>query len=568
MNNNSFSVKSLSLLFCLFMAISFILYANTVGGDFVYDDIVYITYRDDISDSGTLWRVWGESFLPTNYKVGLYRPLTMFTFVLNYIILGESPISFHVVNIALNGIITFLAFLVLYMLFSNKTIALFSGIFYAFLPIHTEVVANIKSRDEILSALFFMLAWLVFMRAIASPEPAKPLRGQNTISTDKVRMGYLAGSVSIFFLALLSKESAITAPFLFVCIMYFRDKRLKTGITADQFKKYFKLFWLFIPVILFYFSIRLSILKEYAFNDNTSYVLNPIRDADLWSRLATTGKIAFIYISKTFLPINLSADYSFNQIPIINSLFYSWEALLGWVILALLVYLVIKKSVSFSIKVGVLAFLIPYALISKVALVGGALMGERFMYLPSLGLAILAGCFLNYIWTKNRGLALILITIVLISYSIVAISRNKVWLSNLSIYSSMIESAPNSVQGYYLMGAYHFKNNDIEKSKEYVKEAFAIYKDYQPLLYLRARIAIAEKDYYIAQKTFSKALETSQNRDLIFGLAEAFYLDGKYSEALSVFKVIPDELYEGYKNSDYYREMYKRTFLHIQQSEL
>ena len=59
-----------------------------------------------------------------------------------------------------------------------------------------------------------------------------------------------------------------------------------------------------------------------------------------------------------------------------------------------------------------------------------------------------------------------------------------------------------------------------------------------------------------------------QNRDLIFGLAEAFYLDGKYSEALSVFKVIPDELYEGYKNSDYYREMYKRTFLHIQQSEL
>ena len=115
-----------NFLFFIFLgalALSFLLYGNSLKGDFVYDDHFFAD-RAELRSPAYLFKVWTEPYLPQHIASGLYRPLTVFSFALNFIIFGNSPLSFHVVNILLNGAVIFLVFLLVFKLFKNKTLAL------------------------------------------------------------------------------------------------------------------------------------------------------------------------------------------------------------------------------------------------------------------------------------------------------------------------------------------------------------------------------------------------------------------------------------------------------------
>ena len=100
------------LVFVFFGAVvlSFVLYGNSIPGEFVYDDHLWAD-RTELREPEHLLKLWTEPYLPAFPHAGIWRPFSVFTYALNFVVFGDSPVSFHVFSILLNGITTFLVFL-------------------------------------------------------------------------------------------------------------------------------------------------------------------------------------------------------------------------------------------------------------------------------------------------------------------------------------------------------------------------------------------------------------------------------------------------------------------------
>ena len=105
-------LRSRFFLPAFFLALSILLYGNSLPGEFVYDDSQF-SVQGEMRTPQYLWQTWFRPSLPRMNTYPHYRPFTYFTFSLNYLLTGESPVWFHAVNILLNGLVCWLLFLVM-----------------------------------------------------------------------------------------------------------------------------------------------------------------------------------------------------------------------------------------------------------------------------------------------------------------------------------------------------------------------------------------------------------------------------------------------------------------------
>lgn len=496
---------------------SFLLYGNTLKGEFVWDD-VFFTNNPSLKDPAYLTELWLEPVLPDSPATGLYRPLTMFTFALNLLADEKDPSGFHAVNIILNGLVSFLIFLLVFSLFKNKKLAFFSAVFFALLPIHTEAVALIKSRDELLSALFAVLAWLLFIKA--SPEKTR------------LRLGWLGLSAGFFFLGMLSKEFTVVVPALFFLVHWIQKGR-------PPLKRLWRdLGWgllFYGGFFLLYLWMRQTALPGTIFgNDDIAPLSNILVVAPWWpGGLLTPLKIAYLYISKIFVPIGLTASYHFKAVTLVLNLFYSWRGLLGLSFLGILIWLASwRKTRATAVGIGSLTFLILYLPASQFILRGGDIMGERWMYLPSLGMAMIAGWFFTYLHSRSKVIAITLFIAIGIFYSAVTIPRNLVWQTPRALFESMLYDSPKSVRGYSAMAQYYFENGRFVESKEMIDKGLAITNQEPNLYVVAASIAYRQKQFDLAEEFIKKALalETFSSA-AILNYPRILFSQGKYEEA-------------------------------------
>lgn len=448
------------------LGISFSLYGNTIKGDFVGDD-VYFSDRPELRQISNLPKIFLEPIDIDSPNPTLYRPLTVLTFSLNYILFGESPISFHIVNIVLNGLAGFLIYIVVKELFRSDILAIFTAVIFLFLPIHTEAVANIKGREELLATVLILISWILFMR----------------------KKFFL--SASVWFLAVLAKEFMITTPAIFLLALFLKEKK--------DIRNLARVALLFVPFLISALSLRYIVLGEYAFGkDNLTFVVNPLQQAPVMIRIFTAFKLAFYYIVKTFIPHNLSATYSYNHLALVTNLSASWEGVLGLLLLgALLVCLLVKKVRQGPIAVGSLIFLVSYSIFSKFIFAGGDYFAERWMYFPSLGLVMILAGILNKF--KVRVEVLIVLIICLI-YASIVIPRNKVWLAEKNLAESLVKDAPDSVRARTVYTQYLLSQGDFKKAKEQIDEGMKIYSQHPRLLELASVEAFYRGDYRLAKE--------------------------------------------------------------------
>src|SRR3989344_3261116 len=340
----------------LALVISFVLFGNGIGGDFVFDDTVVIVGNPFIDETlDGFWEIFTDPYFAYQPRPGLYRPLTIASYSLNAFTFGSSPVSFHVVNILLHALTSFLIFTLFYR-FGGRIVAFAGSAFFLFLPIRVEAVTSIVGRAEILSLLFVVVALLLV-----------------------VQKKYIFAS-GAFFLGLLSKEMALAFLPIFLFLEFYWHKR-----TIKEAVK--KLLYL-VPSVVFYATLRYVALGKYFLQNDATPVYNPIKFAPILSGIWTSFKVFYLYLEKTFFPIYLSNDYSLNQISLVNNPFSSFEAVLGIVILGLLVLLFFKTK-NFLLRFGIITFLASYFVISNWIFKTGTIMAERLMYMPSLGLVIL-----------------------------------------------------------------------------------------------------------------------------------------------------------------------------------
>ncbi len=539
---------------------AFVLYANTLGNQYALDDMIVLTKNtftkqgvagiDEIMTTDAF-----HGFFGPNYAFvigGRYRPISMVTFAIEHQLFGlESPWIYHLNNVILYGITCVLILLTLQRLFRSKfegqyawlTVPFIATLIFTAHPIHTEAVANIKGRDEIMGMLGAIGALYLCIRYM---------------ETSKI--AYLLAAIPVFLIAILSKENAITYLAVIPLVYYFFFRDLKP----------FKAVSLVISLgaaVGVYFLIRNNFLPAIDTNSKTYEILNdPFAFSTASDRLATVAFTFGKYLQLLLFPHPLTHDYYPWQVPIYT--WKDWQATLPFVmwlgILAYAVYGMIKKS---PIAFGIFYFLITISIVSNVLFSVGIAMNERFVFMPSLGFAIVAAVLLvkatNYLKTKDWSYArvlnaqplLIILGVILLGYSVKTITRNPVWKNDFVLFGTDVKNSPNSAKVSNAWGGELYTASDTagtpERKNQYLteaevslKKAIEIHPIYANAWLLLGNVKYKKnEDLAGAAECYSKAAEFNENSfDAYFNLAIVSRDLNKFEDALRYLDISKSKL--------------------------
>jgi tetratricopeptide (TPR) repeat protein len=424
------------------------LYANTIGHGYVFDDEAVVAGNPDVraglAGIPNIWRAGIWRF--QNVNLGYYRPLSLITFAVENQFWPGNPRASHVGNVLLYAATGFFLCLLLMRIFRYCHPAfplLVTALFLAH-PIHTEVVANIKSRDELLAFLNLVIALLLFLRCYG------PDRGRRAWNRRLILPALL-----FFYLALLSKETALAGLLIAPLALYFASDE---GAARCLLRT---LPWLAVALVFqFQKHEMLGTLSGAVPNDIANYPY-----AAAGAGLPSTFLVLSWCLRLMLLPHPLTCDYSYNQIPAGH--FSSPAVLLGVLIAAALAYFSFKGLAAKSPRaLGALLFSVTLAPALAFVLIRGGILAERFLYAPALGFSIVVLLLLaawarvplrspEADWRSFWGAPRFIVPVAVICalYALKTVSRNTVWRDNLTLFSHDVTASPGSCQAHRHYGA-------------------------------------------------------------------------------------------------------------------
>lgn len=527
--------------------LGFIVYANTLNFGFVLDD--YAAILENTSTKKGMSAL--AEIFSTSYRYGyilladeLYRPLPKSIFAIFWDLFPNNATPGHVLNVLLFAFTCYFIFRLICKWFpQQQKLALLTSLLFAVHPIHTEVVANIKSLDEILS---FLLCLLSLDQYLTYKE-----KGNNSSI-------FLA--MILFFAAFLSKESTITFLPIFPLFVYFKgnvnsNQELNNKDGLQSTLKGIQ--WMLIPTIIF-FLIRHSILNS---SDMFSAAPPSVADNALMyakdSLTQLTGAVAMLgfYLYKMMVPLNLSFDLSYPEVTPAG--ISDWKFILSAVILLLLLGWAIKGMKNRSpFSLALLFFFFTVAVSSNIFMRIGTHYGERLMYVPSFGIVLLLSMLILKFLDKKESTskafdspALIVFGAIVLLFSGLTMARNPVWKSNEALYNSGLISAPNSARVHYYVGLYKVKTDYLETLPE--KERDAAFND--GVIHLKksielypfftdawTQLGIASyrvKNYPEALKYYEEAVKLNPYDPVVLNNSGSVYFDMQnYTEALKRYQ--------------------------------
>ncbi|MFM2385898.1 MAG: hypothetical protein RL660_655 [Bacteroidota bacterium] len=400
----------------------------------------------------------------TDLENSLYRPLPKALFAWQWQVSNGDPTFFHKINILVYVLCCLMIYLVLYhALKRNWLLAMSITILYAVHPIHSEVVANVKSLDEILGMLGTMAA-IRFMQ----------------IYVDKNKIMYILPAFICFMVGMFSKESNVVAIGLIpLTLYYFHNASVKQLVIAGA--------TIAIGFGLFMLARDNAIgkygpMKPPSALDNVLALTRADQtkmDSYQWHLFyPTVIYLMGYYVYKLFLPITLSCDYSYASVNVQDfSSLYFWASFIFFAaIIAYGIYTIKKKTV---IGFGIWWFLISSSIISNFFIVIGTSFGDRLMFMPSLGWAVAVAAAVYYLFgyakkewqamsfmnnLKAHPLMLAAVLIFGVPFAIKAYQRNHEWRRDRHLFEHDIKDYPNSTHLMFYWGN-HITSNEYAEGK-------------------------------------------------------------------------------------------------------
>ena len=526
----------------IILLFSFLLYANTLGHQYTLDDAILITENtftkqgfrgiSDIFSHDTFYGFFNKEGKDQLVSGGRYRPFTHALFAIEYAIFGLNPFWGHLLNILYYSFLNLSIFLILFYLLKRFLkndhltwkIVLGTCLFFAVHPIHTEVVANIKGRDELCALLASL--WALYFS----------LRGWR----EKRHLFSILSGI-LFLIGLFSKENAI----MFLLIiplsawLFFRVTWKETG-------------WVGIPPLLatmIYLLIRYSVLGGgFSENPSTELMNNPFLyfDGNVYRQMTITEKWPLILtglgksIELLFFPHPLTHDYYPRQFALVS--------LMHWkVVLTTIIYLLILIGVPAFWKhkplysFAFLYFLLTLFLTSNILFPIGTHFSERFLFMPSLGFCLVI-CYFFFSHRKigNKKwfyFSMLLVTAVM---AMKTISRNRVWKDNFTLFTTDVRTSHQSAKAQNAAGGALITRAQAEKDSiqktEYLREAvdhldqaISIHPLYKNAYLLKGNALFYLKDYDLAIAHFDQALKIAPDyKDALLNRAITYRDFGRY----------------------------------------
>jgi tetratricopeptide (TPR) repeat protein len=433
----------------------------------------------DIFTHDTFYGFFKEAGKEQLVSGGRYRPFTLAMFAIERSLFGDNPLFSHLINVLLFAFSCMLLYRVLKYLFSTffslttaLSLAFITALLFTTHPIHSEVVANIKGRDEIMSLLGSLLALWYGLKWM-----------------DTKRTAYLVIALLSYFAALLSKENAVSLLVWFPAALYIFKKN-NIGQSLLRTIPFFGIFILF-------FIIRMAILKGSGFSGPLSNELlnNPFLKWEDGKMVAFSfsEKMATVFyclgydIKLLFFPYQLTHDYYPRHIPIMqfSNVWVILSVLLNITLFIGTIWLALKKHV---LGYAGLLYWIALLIVSNLFFPIGTNMGERFVYMSSIGFCLAIAFLLQqfFLQKKESRTPIYIAAVMALLFSIKTISRNPAWKSNLVLFETDISTSRESAKLNNAIGSEYIKiggtmpdgkekNDFLNQGIQYLEKAINIH---------------------------------------------------------------------------------------------
>jgi protein O-mannosyl-transferase len=409
-----------AVLVIIILVITFIAFLPSLSNQFItsWDDQAYVTDNQTIRhlNSNTLQEIF------TTETAGSYVPLPLLTFAIEYKLFGLNPFYFHLTNLLLHLLCTFLVFHFFRLLKLNPIYAATGALLFSVHPMHVESVAWVTERKDLLYCLFY-LASVIFYIEYINASGKKLLK--------------ILLCLFFFILSLFSKITAVTLPLCLFLIDYY-------------FYRPFKIRLIFEKIPFFILSLVFGLAEIIIFQ--TQGILNTTEVISLPKQIFLEFYALSAYIFKFFIPFRLSALYPSLRAFGPGRLFLYYISPVFIIFIGYLVYRASRKNRA--ILFGTLFFVINIILINEAQLLshGTGFLADRFSYLSYLGLCFIAGWSSQKICTDNKKYERFLpgaVFLMIMIFTGLTISRNKDWKDSITLWNDVIGKFPNKISSAY-----------------------------------------------------------------------------------------------------------------------
>ncbi|HEY1481518.1 MAG TPA: tetratricopeptide repeat protein [Candidatus Acidoferrum sp.] len=488
----------------LLLAISLLVYANTLTNGFALDDSMYILNNPRVTHF-TVKGLFDAG--QSNGSPRYFRPLTFATFAGNWAVGDAHAFGYHLINLLLHAGVTLLLYLLLRKILesfaSGTIIAWTTALLFAVHPIHTEAVASIVGRSELLAAGLLLAAWLFHLDD--HPVPA----------------------LLCFALALLSKESAIA----FVPLVFVGD------YVRGQFKPVSR-YASIIGVAALYVGVLWRVQGGQLGVARVSFLDNPLAKVPANIRILNALRIAGKYVALQIYPATLSSDYSYNAI----RLYASWRpALLAlaatMLILALWIGTLWMKRKEWFLAGAI--YLAGFAVTANLLLPTGTIMGERLAYLPSAGFCLAVALLWARLERTQQKLAWAVLAAVVIALGVRTMVRNRDWRDNFALFSADVRAVPGSAKMHFGLGEEYLNRGELQEARAQMQTGFSIFPDDPDAVetsgLIEGRLGNDQEARRLLQQALAMARQTHPHRDfMVTNLTAELIKIGEKDEALQL----------------------------------
>lgn len=461
-----------------------------------------------------------------------YRPIVKASFAIEYSIFGEKPTVSHFINILLYSLCCIILFLLLLRLFKTYSFMFSFLITLIFLahPVHSEIICNLKNRDELLYFIFVFSSIFYFIK-YAEIKKLKDL---------------MIGLV-LFILSYLSKSNAMVFVLAIPLILYFFTE-FKPKTIIITFVSLLVLFG------ILYLAPVFLLPKPERF---THYFENPLLfEKSIWLRIGTGFFTLLFYLRLLIFPHPLGFYYGYNQIPIVGP-GNIWAIVSMIIFIGLFIYALFKFKEKHLLSFSILFFLITISMFSNFLRPVMGIVGERLLFAPSLAFCIVIVYLLAKLFgtnfrkegfsLKKSGKIIFVLFIIFSLYSYKTIDRNKAWKDSYTLYKTDVDYLDKSFKAnmlYGTMAIYQIPNNMDKKDElyqtgeKYLKRAMQIYpkvpsvwNNYARIFQYYYQIEDSALYYYNQARIIDSTYYAA-----FYNLGDIYFMKKDYNSAIYFFK--------------------------------
>ncbi len=531
-------LKNKLIVLVIFSIVAFAIYSHTISFPFYFDDYDNIENNSALAISDlSLKSLKGAAF--TNLS-GV-RPLSYFTFALNYYYSGLNTASYRVVNIIIHLINAFLIYLVILRMFNYSSnsdderrwlaiSAFFTALVWLCLPVNTQPVIYIVQRMTTLMTLFYLLTFYLYL-----------------CWRESKRNLFLGLTFISFALSMISKENGITLPLAILLyeLIFTHGGDLKRFLKQE--KRLLSIISAGLTILLIMYSGKIATALQKGYD---------IRDFSMGERLLTQFRVLTHYLSLLIYPAPGRLSIS-HYILKSTSLFSPISTFFSF----LLVVALFALAIVWRKKRPYLSFAILWYFVTNLvesSIIPLELMFDHRVYLPSIFIVGVAVDYLvRFLHKKNKAVAIAALCSVALLFGSLSYVRGDVWRDGISLWGDVMRSYPDDPRATLNLGVAYYDRRDVKEAEKYYQKAVDLWSAsvYMPERLAGAYNFLADAQKRLGRRNKQKLQTAKQNylKSIVLrsddpyphdGLGNLAYSQKKYSDAkkhyLNALKVNPN----------------------------